>query len=203
MFAVGHLALGYILAKSTSRALKVKVNLPIIFLLSVLPDIDIAIPDLNHRGPLHSIIIITLAFIPFFLYYKKQVGPSYVAIAQHSLVGDYLAGGGVQLLWPLTNQSYGINLSMTGQTSVLIELVCFISALIILLATKDILALMKPKKENLLLILTEVAILGSIFISWHYRLLTELLVPHLLFFAIFLASILLSLENIVLNWTRR
>jgi hypothetical protein len=114
-----------------------------------------------------------------------------------------VAGGGVQLLWPLTNGAYGINLTMTSQANVLIELVCFISALIILIATKDIVALMKPKRENLLLILTEVAVLGSIFISWHYELLAELLVPHLLFFAIFLASILLSLENIVLNWTRR
>lgn len=203
MFAVGHLALGYILAKSSSAVLRVKINLPLIFLLSILPDIDLVIPDLNHRGPLHSVIMITLAFIPFFLYYEKQVAPSYVAIVQHSLIGDCLSGSGVQLLWPLTNGFYGINLTMTSQTSISIEVICFILAVIILLATKDILALMKPRKDNLLLILSEVAILGSAFIAWRSAHSVELLVSHFLFFAIFFISIILSLENVVLSWFRR
>jgi membrane-bound metal-dependent hydrolase YbcI (DUF457 family) len=197
MFAVGHLALGYMLAKTTSKALRTKINLPLIFFLSVLPDIDVLIPDLNHRGPLHSIIIITLAFIPFFLYYKKQAGPSYVAIAQHSLIGDYFSGGGVQLLWPLSTRFFGLNLALVSQTSISVELISFIVAIIILLVTKDMTVLLKPKKENMFLLLPEGAILGSIFLSWSFGLSLELLVAHLVFFIIFAVAIFSSLKSTV------
>jgi membrane-bound metal-dependent hydrolase YbcI (DUF457 family) len=197
MFAVGHLALGYILAKTTSKALRTKINLPLIFFLSVLPDIDVLIPNLNHRGPLHSIIVITLAFIPFFLYYKKQVAPSYVAIVQHSLIGDYFSGGGVQLLWPLATGFFGLNLAPVSQASISVELISFIFAVIILLVTKDMTVLLKPKKENLFLLLPEGAILGSIFLSWGFGLSVELLVAHLLFFTIFAVAILTSLKSTV------
>ncbi|HVP40961.1 MAG TPA: metal-dependent hydrolase [Candidatus Krumholzibacteriaceae bacterium] len=197
MFAVGHLALGYILAKTTSKALRTKINLPLIFFLSVLPDIDVLIPNLNHRGPLHSIIVITLAFIPFFLYYKKQVAPSYVAIVQHSLIGDYFSGGGVQLLWPLATGFFGLNLAPVSQASISVELISFIFAVIILLVTKDMTVLLKPKKENLFLLLPEGAILGSIFLSLGFGLSVELLVAHLLFFTIFAVAILTSLKSTV------
>jgi hypothetical protein len=157
---------------------------------------DVLIPDLNHRGPLHSIIIITLAFIPFFLYYKKQVAPSYVAIAQHSLIGDYFSGGGAQLLWPLSTGFFGFNLALVSQASISVELISFILAIIILLVTKDMAVLLKPKKENLFLLLPQGAILGSIFLSWGFGFSVELLVAHLLFFAVFAVAILASLKKL-------
>jgi hypothetical protein len=57
MYAVGHFALGYLTSKIASKSLNVNINLPLIFLASVLPDIDLLIPGLHHRGPLHSIIV--------------------------------------------------------------------------------------------------------------------------------------------------
>jgi len=202
MFAVGHLALGYILAKTTSQALRVKMSLPLIFLLSVLPDIDLFIPALVHRGPLHSIIIITLAFVPFFLYYRKQAAPPYVAIMQHSLIGDFLSGG-IQLLWPLSYGFYGLNLQLGGLISMSFELISVIVALVILFVTRDMSKLLQSKKENLLLIVPEGAIAGSIFLSWGYALSVELFVAHLVFFVVFGVGILASVRDVVFSWFRR
>ena len=191
--------MGYILAKTCSVVLKVKINLPLIFLLSILPDIDLLIPFLNHRGPVHSIVVITIVFLPFFVYYRKQVVPSYVALAQHGLVGDYIAGGGVQLLWPLTVRFYGLNLSMVSQASISIELISFVLAILVLYITKDMAVLLKPKKENFALLLPEGAILGSVFLFWNQAFSVELLFSHILLFAVFAVSILVSLENIVFS----
>ena len=54
MFAVGHLALGYITGKVADILLKVKSNIFLLLLVSVIPDIDILIPALEHRGPTHN-----------------------------------------------------------------------------------------------------------------------------------------------------
>ncbi len=51
MYAVGHFALGYLTGKVAAKSLDVKINLPLLFLASVFPDIDILIPGLVHRGP--------------------------------------------------------------------------------------------------------------------------------------------------------
>jgi membrane-bound metal-dependent hydrolase YbcI (DUF457 family) len=187
--------LGYILAKTSSKVLRVKINLPLIFLLSILPDIDLLIPGLNHRGPTHSIIITTAIFVLFFVYYRTQAAPFYVAIMQHGLIGDYLSGGGIQLLWPLTTGFYGLNLALVSQTSVSIELVSFVVAIAVLFITKDMAVLFKSKKENIVLLLPEAAILGSIYISLETGLSWELLAVHFLFFAVFAVSVLVGLKG--------
>ena len=72
MFAVGHLALGYITGKSSLKILKSNIDIPLIFTLSILPDIDLLIPRLAHRGPTHSIITITLVSLPLLIIYRKK-----------------------------------------------------------------------------------------------------------------------------------
>ena len=88
MYAVGHFALGYLTGKIASKSLAVKINLPLLFLASVFPDIDLLIPGLEHRGPLHSVV---------FFFVKKRVAPYFVAVIQHSIIGDFLTGE-IQLL---------------------------------------------------------------------------------------------------------
>ena len=86
MYAVGHIALGYILGKITANLTKTRINLPLIFGLSILPDIDLIIPRISHRGPTHSIITVLILFTSLFFYYGRKILPYIVAYAQHSLI---------------------------------------------------------------------------------------------------------------------
>jgi membrane-bound metal-dependent hydrolase YbcI (DUF457 family) len=111
-YVVGHFALGYIFGKASAKITKTTINIPIIFMLSVIPDVDIAIekvtPLFYHRGPTHSIIILSLFFIPVFAIYRLKAIPYFLALIQHPLIGDFITAGPVQLLWPFSTGYYGI-----------------------------------------------------------------------------------------------
>jgi membrane-bound metal-dependent hydrolase YbcI (DUF457 family) len=198
MFAVGHLAIGYLSAKVSQKLLRTDINLPMIFFLSLVPDVDMLIPGLVHRGITHSIIFLTLVFIPIFLFYRKTSVPYFVAITQHALVGDFFIGG-IQVFWPLTSNWYGCGINVLSFTNISIEWASFLLAMIVLTKTNDLRLLFNPKKSNLLLIVPS----GAIFISsiigaryWHSeRAPIELLIPHLIFLTIFTFSIMKFLSK--------
>jgi membrane-bound metal-dependent hydrolase YbcI (DUF457 family) len=171
-----------------------------VFVLSILPDVDLLIPGLKHRGAIHSVILQTIVFIPFFLYYKKQTMPYYVALVQHSLLGDYLVGGGVQIFWPLTASYYGFDVPITSLAGTILELAGFVVAVVLMFFSGDLHEMLfKPRKENLLLLLPCGAILASVFLFWRNSIPAVLLVPHLMFLAIFTVAILASFRNFVFN----
>jgi membrane-bound metal-dependent hydrolase YbcI (DUF457 family) len=100
MYPVGHVALVYLAGVLASRITREEFNTPLIWIVSLLPDLDFFIPFLEHRGPTHSIIIVVIAFIPIIL--KKRGGfPYLAALASHSTIGDYFTAHGCRLLWPL------------------------------------------------------------------------------------------------------
>ena len=101
MLVLGHMALGYFTGKIVSKATDQSINIPVIWILSLLPDIDLLIPGLQHRGPTHSIIVALIIFIPLFFIASWKAAPYFAALASHSLIGDYLTGG-AQLFWPLS-----------------------------------------------------------------------------------------------------
>jgi hypothetical protein len=185
MFAVGHLALGYLFAKAAQKLLKTKVNLPLIFFLSLIPDADLLIPGLVHRSISHSVIILILLFIPFFLYYRKKAIPCFVATAQHALVGDLLTNGGAEIFWPLTT----MGVDMRGLGNILLEWASFLLAMVVLVRTNDLKLLLKPSKSSLLLVVPAGAILVSAFIGKGVAPI-ELLIPHLVLLALFTFAIL-------------
>jgi membrane-bound metal-dependent hydrolase YbcI (DUF457 family) len=167
--------------------------------LSVIPDADILaeklqIPFLSHRGAMHSIIVTFLVFLPVFAVYRKTAFPYFLALAQHSLVGDFLTGG-VQLLWPLTTQVYGIGLSITSTTNILMEEVAFIASIIIMVKTNDLIRLFKPRKSNLLLAIPIFTVLLPPLLNFPLAVPAWLIPPHLFYVLIFLASILMTLKS--------
>jgi membrane-bound metal-dependent hydrolase YbcI (DUF457 family) len=87
-------------------------------MLSVIPDVDILIPYVVHRGSTHSILMAFIIFIPIFALYNKNALPYFIATIQHSLLADYIAGGKVQLIWPLTQQTFGLELSIKSPTNI-------------------------------------------------------------------------------------
>ena len=196
MFAVGHFALGYLTGKTASKTLNVNINLPLIFLASVLPDADIMIPFLEHRGPLHSILVLSALFLPLFILYKKKAAPYFVALVQHSLIGD-VPTGGAQLLWPISQEVYGIGIQIQSQTNIAIEWIVFIIATIVMLKANDINALFQPNSTNLILAIPLMTVLLPSLLTFPLYVPTTLLIPHLFYLFLFTPSILLALKALL------
>ncbi len=198
MFAVGHFALGYLTGKVSSTQMKAKLNLPLLLVVSILPDFDLLLQIVNptsimHRGPTHSIIVFTVLMIPFFLFYRKQAIPYYVVLLSHSVVGDFLTGG-VELLWPLSHGWFGGEyIAVGGLTDVVVEFILFAVSLTVMVKMKDLQTLFRPKKINLVLVVCVGALLGPVLAIGHPSEMTLpilLLGPSLFWLFIFAYSIL-------------
>jgi len=196
MYAVGHLALGYLSGKTASKILNVNINIPLLFLVSVLPDIDLLIPGLHHRGPMHSVILFCLLFLPAFILFKKRAIPYFVALIQHVLIGDYLTGW-TQLLWPITTNWYGLGMEITSLTNIFIEWTLFLTSTAILFKTKDAWLLFQRHSSNMILAVPVLTTLLPAFLSFPLHVTPELIIPHLTYIALFTLSILIDLKAIL------
>jgi hypothetical protein len=196
VYAVGHLALGYLTGRATGKLLKVNPNISLLLLASVIPDIDILIPGVEHRGPTHSLIISVTLLIPALLLYGKKAVPYFIALAQHSLIGDYITGG-THLLWPLTSHIYGTGLEMTSLPNILLEWTLFLVSMAVMYKTKDFWLLFRRHRSNLLLSTPLFSVLLPPFLSFPINVPLELLIPHLSYLALFALSITLDLKAIL------
>lgn len=196
-FAVGHFALGYILSKSTAHAIKskAKLNIPIVLMLSVIPDIDILIPYVQHRGPFHSVVIATIAFIPLFAFYRRNALSYFVALIQHSLVGDYIAGGQVQVFWPLTQQHYGLGVNIASATNIALEWLTFFFAATIMLKSKDFHTLLEPRNSNLILAIPTFTVLLPTVLAFPLEVPITLIPPHVVCLALFSTSLIININK--------
>lgn len=197
MFAIGHFALGYLAGKSASKFANVKVNMPLLLVAAVLPDVDLILRFLMHRGPTHSLIILSVLMVPFFVLYRKRVLPYYAAVLSHVLIGDFFTGG-VQLFWPLSNSLFGaVNLSTVGLTSVVLELFFFFLALPIMYKSGDLKSLLKPHNKNWVLIIPFTATLGPLLTvgrGLEASLPLLLVVPSLFFLVLFAYALLIEIR---------
>ena len=196
MYAVGHFALGYLTGKIASKSLAVKINLPLLFLASIFPDIDLLIPGLEHRGPLHSVVVFCFLFIPMFLLYKKRAVPYFVAVIQHSIIGDFLTGG-TQLLWPVSLDMYGLGIGIDSLTNIALEWVLFIISIILMFKAKDMLSLLKRNPSNLILFIPLMTVLLPAIITFPLYVPLVLLIPHLVYLVLFVFSIFVNLKVIL------
>jgi len=196
-FAVGHFALGYLVAKLTAQATETRMNIPLVLTLSVIPDIDILLPFIEHRGPFHSILMATIIFVPIFVSYGKGGFPYYAALIQHSLLGDYISGGRVQLLWPLTQRLFGIEISIVSHTSIALEWLAFLTAAMVMLKTKDMQTLFQFHNSNLILVIPTFTVLLPTFFAYPLEVPVALVPPHLVFLIVFLASLSMDIRKIL------
>ena len=194
-FAVGHLALGYISSKASAKLLKTELNIPLILTLSILPDIDILIPFLTHRGPTHSVLVAFVVFLPLFAVFRKKAVPYFLALLQHSLISDYIAGGQIQLLWPVTIQQYGMGIGIKSQTNMAIEWIAFLAATIVMFKAKDLAVLFQPHNSNLILTIPTFTVLLPTFLSFPLDVPQWLILPHLIYLSIFSASIIIDISQ--------
>jgi len=196
------MALGHILGKTSSKFLKTNLNIPLVLTLSIIPDIDILAehvpalsPILPHRGPAHSFIVSLIIFIPFFAVYRKTAVPYFIALVQHALIGDYLTGGGLQLLWPISQQGFGTGASIMSAENVALEFSLFVVSIAILLITRDIVALFQAHRPNLILMIPIFTVLLPTFLSYPLPVPAWLIVPHLAYLVLFAASVIFELPR--------
>ena len=182
MFAVGHTALGYIIGKACCRATGQNQDIPLILTLSLLPDIDLIIPGLQHRGPTHSIILALLIFTPLLITKRSIVFPYLAVLISHSLIGDYLTNGGVQLLWPLSTRwirhSGIIRMGSTLENN--IEILLLMISLGTIILTKDYIPLFKANKKNILLLIPVSSIILPMIFRFPLAIPKTLFIPHLI-----------------------
>jgi membrane-bound metal-dependent hydrolase YbcI (DUF457 family) len=202
MYAIGHFALGYLIGKGTSKLFNVKINLPLLLVASVLPDIDLILQYIDpslfmHRGPTHSIITITALMIPFFLIYRKQAIPYYAVLLSHPLLGDLFTGG-AELFWPATQGWFSVvNLEVSSLASVSIELALFAITTVLMFEAGDLQTLLKPNNHNWVLIIAFGAVFAPLLSTsggFESSLPIMLLVPSLFWIAVFAYSLLIQVH---------
>ena len=186
------------MGKASSKLLKTNLNIPLVFTLSIIPDADILLEHsglVQHRGPTHSIILSILVFAPILVFYRKKALPYLIALASHTLIGDFLLGGPFQLFWPVTTQQYGIGMSVTSQIGIILELTAFLASLAIMIASRDLTRLIQPRGSNLILAIPTFTVILPTFLSYPMQVPTWLIPPHVIYLALFTTSILIAIPR--------
>jgi membrane-bound metal-dependent hydrolase YbcI (DUF457 family) len=197
MFAVGHMAIGYLLGKTSATRLKININIPTILTLSIIPDIDLLIAGgLFHRGPTHSAVLALIVFIPFFAVYRKKALPYFLALLSHGAIGDLIVVGKIQLFWPISQNYISLppplpRIPMTSPTNVALELTLFAVATIVMYKAKDFHVFFQNRKSNLLLVIPIATVLLPTFIAYPIIVPTALIPPHVFYLFLFSASVLI------------
>jgi hypothetical protein len=205
-FAVGHMGLAYLLAKASGKILKINFNVPLVLVLSIIPDIDIIFEFLLrfqiHRGPTHSIIAAVLVFIPVFIIYRQKATPYFAALASHSLIADFFIGGQIQMFWPLSTQEFGLPelgfpyIRISSPINIALELTIFAIATVIMFKSRDIHVFFRKTKINLVLAVPIFTVLLPTFVAYPLHVPFMLILPHLFYLVLFAIAVLILLERI-------
>lgn len=202
------MAIAYLIGKSSGKLLKIPINIPLVLVLSIIPDIDLIFEVIFniqlHRGPSHSLVFAVLLFIPFFIFFKKKAVPYFLSLASHSILADFFVGGQIQLLWPISTKELGISqfnlplVRINDPLNVAFELMLFIVAILVMLKTRDILKFFRFNLSNLLLIIPIFTVLLPTFTSYPLQVPILLVFPHLFFLIIFIISNLIVFKKFLM-----
>jgi membrane-bound metal-dependent hydrolase YbcI (DUF457 family) len=173
-------------------------NLPLLLTVSILPDIDLVLRFVEHRGPTHSLVTAAVLMIPFFIVYRKTAIPYFAALLAHSLIGDFFTGG-TQLFWPFATTTIGTNsIEMGSLLDASIELTLFVISLAIMIKAVDLRRLVKPKNYNAVLFLPAMAVLAPLLAvgrGSESSLPALLIAPSLFWLAVFAYSVIADLRK--------
>ncbi|MEM0442303.1 MAG: metal-dependent hydrolase [Candidatus Nitrosocaldus sp.] len=158
MLLVGHAVWAYVIARSLSSVLNVRINPYLVMLLGMVPDVDILLQEyIRHRSITHSIIFWSIAFIPFFIVYRKRSIPYFTAVVQHIMLGDVIVAS-TNILWPL-RYDVGMGYSLLSPFNIIMESIGMgIAVLLILRYDRIIIARNVNNTQGLIVI---IPLLGS------------------------------------------
>ena len=197
MYAAGHMAIGYLLARIQNR--DNTLNIPIIWALSILPDIDLLIPNLEHRGPTHSLIFSLIIFLPLIIHKKGKIIPYYTALLSHSVI-DLFTNNGTQFLWPISDNNFRFpyTLKMGTTSEGIIEIILFAIMILIIILYKDYNKLIQYT-NNLMITSIFLIFIASISIKYAYSTPKILLIPHITLVGIIFVSFIASISKKLIN----
>jgi membrane-bound metal-dependent hydrolase YbcI (DUF457 family) len=135
MWLLGHLAIGYFSASLVSRYTREKIVVPLVLLVSIMPDFDLFLRGIiTHRGPTHSLLIAVALFVPILLIYGR--GYAYFAALLSHLFADYFVATSakMQLFWPITSVGYAAPayLRLSGVLETVVEIGLFVLMLVVI-----------------------------------------------------------------------
>jgi len=204
MYAVGHVALGYLLGKAVARTTGKKLNVPLVWAVSLIPDLDLLVPGLQHRGPTHSLLAIIVISVPLLLLSFRKSLPYLAAFSSHSLIGDFLTDPGIMLFWPMSSQwvKYPEAFAFLARSEVYLEIVLLGPLIVTLVLSKDLSGLLSPKKGNMLLFIPIITIILPSFFRYPLVLPRILIVPHLLLLVVTLVPFASGLQKLLVTKNR-
>jgi hypothetical protein len=160
MFFLGHMCWAYVFGKGASRITSRRVQIQLILLCGVLPDVDLLL-RIEHGGITHSIAFWVIAYVPIMLYFGSRQGlPYFISTAQHFLFGDFITGR-YKILLPFSNGGFGLGLGLLSPLSLSLEALGLSAFLAFAYITKDLKSLFSMKSDNLISLLPTVAMLVS------------------------------------------
>lgn len=204
MYAVGHMAWGYIFGRLAGKATKTKTITSLLFAVSMLPDVDLFLKPYGivHRGPLHASFTLLCFSLPFLIVYRRRALPYIVSVFQHLLFGDFIIGSSM-LLWPFSSRFYGLRFRLGGSLDVTLELVGFVSSLWLLFRLDDIRHVLSPEKWNVAMIFCGAMIFLSVFYGIGILVPLVLVLPHIVFLVLFAVSGFCGLYGVFLGHRKR
>jgi membrane-bound metal-dependent hydrolase YbcI (DUF457 family) len=131
MWFLGHVGLGFFAALAASRLGGGRFSLPLVFLASVVPDVDVLLePFVVHRGPLHGVVLGVVVFAVWWLWARRGL-PVFASFLTHSLVGDYVTGP-TMLFWPFPGwYEAAPPLRLSGVAEFLVEASLFVVMVVV------------------------------------------------------------------------
>jgi membrane-bound metal-dependent hydrolase YbcI (DUF457 family) len=191
------MALAYLLGKPAAKLLKVNLNVPLLLVLSLIPDADLLFGGLiSHRGPTHSVVTAVLVFVPFFVFYRKKAIPYFIGLVSHAAVADFLVGGDLQLFWPLTSADFGLHelgsyyITINSSVNIALELTLFAVATLVMFKAGDLRGFFQNKKSNLILVVPIVTVLLPSVVGYPLAVPALLVPAHLFYLVLFGVSVL-------------
>jgi membrane-bound metal-dependent hydrolase YbcI (DUF457 family) len=209
------MSIAYLLGKGSGKVLHVKPNIPLLMVLSILPDIDIIYDYITglqlHRGPTHSIVVATFAFIPLFIIYRKKAIPYFLALISHPLIGDFFIGGKLQLFWPISSNQYGLHelggpfIDIFNLINIALEVTLFAIAMLVLYRSGDWKVFFTDNKTNLVLIIPIATVLLPSTIGYPFSnslliLAPTLAIAHIVYLVLFSIAVLKALTTLYKRW---
>lgn len=188
MFAVGHMSVAYLLTRGLKRFGWPSMSIPLVWVFSLLPDLDLLIPGIIHMGPTHSIMFAFAAFLPLFLYKGKEVVPYFLGYASHTVLGDLITNHGVWFLWPLSRRRFGVFTPYTYRPyfSANLELVLFGLFVLVFIITRDYAGGLYSSDTKVLSLIPFTALLVPLVFGFPIPVPLRLIPPHLVLMVVVL-----------------
>ena len=162
LFFLGHMSWAYVFAVAFAGKRGGKLFIPIILILSVLPDVDLFLGGFGvmHHTFTHSLFFWFVLFAPFLLVYRRLVIPYFVAVVQHFAFGDFFVGE-VMLFLPFSSSYFGFKASMLSVFDVGLEITGLLLAAGIMYFNGDLKRLLSVDLRNVFVVFPFFALVSS------------------------------------------